>query len=229
MAHIQQSDFIAIVRKHLPAFFAAQRVLEVGSLDINGSIRTHFEGCEYVGADLSAGPGVDIACPGQLLAFPSGHFDVSVSCECFEHNPYWIETFLNMLRMTREGGLVLMSCATTRRREHGTARTDAEASPFTSALGWTYYRNLTEADFVRAIPLANWLDDWFFYASAESYDLYFVGTRKGAGPLPAGLRDSIVARFSPWRTAKSMRRFLKMKVMGDFLSSPIREIVKGRR
>jgi SAM-dependent methyltransferase len=213
----------------LPSFFVVKRVLEVGSLDINGSVRTHFVRCTYTGADLAPGPGVDIACPGQLLGFPSSSFDVSISCECFEHNPYWIETFLNMLRMTRDGGLVLMSCATTRRREHGTARTDAQASPFTAALGWTYYRNLTQRDFERRIPLANWFDDWFFRSSPESYDLYFVGLRKGGGTLPSGLRKAVDARFSPWRNARNLRRYLKMRLFGDFMSSPLREIVKGRR
>jgi SAM-dependent methyltransferase len=210
-----------------PAYFVGRRVLEVGSLDINGSVRTHFEACDYIGADLAEGPGVDIACPGQLLAFPSGHFDVAISCECFEHNPYWVETFINMLRMTREDGLLIVSCATTRRREHGTARTDAEASPFTSALGWTYYRNLTERDVRDRVPLANWLEDFFFIASSESYDLYFVGLRRGV--LPEALRVALSRRFSSWRSVKTIRRRIKMALLGDTLSSPLREIIKGRR
>lgn len=34
-------------------------------------------------------------------------YDITISCNCFEHNPYWRETFLNMHRMTKEGGLCL--------------------------------------------------------------------------------------------------------------------------
>ena len=227
MAHQLQSDFIAIVREHLPEHFVGRRVLEVGSLDINGSVRSHFDDCKYTGADLELGPGVDIACPGQLLEFPSGHFDVAISCECFEHNPYWVETFINMLRMTSPSGIVVMSCATTRRREHGTARTNADASPFTSGRGWTYYRNLTERDVRERIPLANWLEDWLCMASPEGYDLYFVGRR--TGKLPQALRDAMKKRFSPWRSFKMIRRRVKMAVLGDAFSSPLREIVKGRR
>ena len=227
MAHQQQSDFIAIAREHLPEFFVGRRVLEVGSLDINGSVRSHFEGCEYIGADLALGPGVDIACPGQLLEFPSGHFDVAISCECFEHNPYWVETFINMLRMTSASGIVIMSCATTRRREHGTARTNAEASPFTSKRGWTYYRNLTARDVRDEVPLGNWLEDWLCMASPEGYDLYFIGRRRGR--LPQALRDAMRRRFSPWRSLKMARRRIKMALMGDAFSSPLREILKGRR
>ena len=53
MAHHQEFEFIAAVKAALPQFFSGQRVLEVGSLDINGSIRTAFDACDYVGADLS--------------------------------------------------------------------------------------------------------------------------------------------------------------------------------
>jgi SAM-dependent methyltransferase len=227
MAHKEQSEFIAIVRQHMPERFVERRVLEVGSLDINGSVRSHFDRCDYTGADLAPGPGVDIACPGQLLEFPCGDFDVTISCECFEHNPYWVETFVNMLRMTRHVGAVVMSCATTRRREHGTARTNAEASPFTSAKGWTYYRNLTERDVARSVPLANWLADWCFVVAPESYDLYCVGVR--SGNLPHGLRESLEARFSAWHSGKAFRRRVKMAVLVDVLSSPLREILRGRR
>jgi len=33
---------------------------------------------------------------------PANSFDCTISVECFEHNPFWLETFVNMLRMTRE-------------------------------------------------------------------------------------------------------------------------------
>lgn len=229
MAHHQEFEFIAAVKAALPRFFSGQRVLEVGSLDINGSIRTAFEACDYTGADLSPGPGVDIACAGQLLAFPSGHFDVSLSCECFEHNPYWVETWANMLRMTRPGGLVLMSCATTGRREHGTTRSAPESSPFTVEHGWNYYRNLTQADFESRFDLDQWFDGHGFVVSAESFDLYFVGILKGGQPLPATLLPELSRRFSSTRSAKALKRRLKMLVLRNLFSSPPSAYFKGRR
>ena len=105
-----------------PAAFDGACVLEVGSLDINGSVRELFKNCRYVGVDLQLGPGVDLACQGQLVEFPTGHFDTVISAECMEHNPFWRETIANMLRMTRAGGLVLLSCATTGRLEHEIGR-----------------------------------------------------------------------------------------------------------
>jgi SAM-dependent methyltransferase len=229
MAHHQQFEFIDAIKTELPTFFRGRRVLEVGSLDINGSIRSAFEACEYTGTDLSLGPGVDVACPGQMLAFPSQHFDVSVSCECFEHNPYWVETFSNMLRMTRSGGLVLMSCATTGRREHGTTRSAPESSPFTIEHGWNYYRNLGRADFESRFELRRWFSDHEFVVSAESFDLYFVGILKDGPPFPAALGPALRHRFAPSRSAKALKRRLKMLLLGNVLSSPPSAYLKGRR
>ncbi len=157
MAHPEQAEFFSRVRTSYPAAFDGVSVLEVGSLDINGSVRDLFKNCRYVGVDLQLGPGVDLACQGQLVEFPTGHFDTVISAECMEHNPFWRETIANMLRMTRAGGLVLISCATTGRLEHGTTRTNPDASPFTSAQNWDYYRNLTAVDIERALNLqAGW-------------------------------------------------------------------------
>ena len=179
MAHPEQAEFFSSVRAHYPASFDGARVLEVGSLDINGSVRELFADCRYTGVDLQLGPGVDLACQGQLLEFPSGHFDTTISAECLEHNPFWRETVANMLRMTRPGGLVLISCATTGRFEHGTARTNPDASPFTSAEKWEYYQNLTLADIEASLNLAGWLSDWRGWVNFVSRDLYFVGLRRG--------------------------------------------------
>jgi len=220
VAHHQQFEFIDAVKAELPAFFRRRRVLEVGALDINGSIRSAFEDCDYTGTDLSIGPGV---------AFPSQHFDVSLSCECFEHNPYWVETWSNMLRMTRPGGLVLMSCATTGRREHGTTRSAPESSPFTIEHGWNYYRNLTQTDFESRLELGRWFSDHAFVVSAESFDLYFVGIMKEGPALPPTLVPALRKRFAVTRSAKAMKRRMKMLLLGDALSSPLSAYLKGRR
>lgn len=122
-----------------------------------------------------------------------------ISLECFEHNPFWTETFLNMLRLTRGDGLLLMTCATTGRREHGTSRRAPESSPFTVARGWSYYRNLKRRDFVERIDFAAWFSDWRLIVVHESYDLYFVGMRLGPQrvTLPPAIDAELLMRFSP--------------------------------
>ena len=230
MAHQEQAAFFSEVRAHYPSAFAEARVLEVGSLDINGSVRELFTRCDYTGVDLQLGPGVDLACQGQLVGFSSGHFDTVISAECLEHNPYWRETLANMLRMTRPGGLVLMSCATTGRYEHGTTRTNADASPFTSAAQWDYYRNLKAIDIEGAVHLPGWLSDWGLWTNYLVRDLYLVGLRRGdddgvgngdrGARLNAAMRQAFDTRYAMTASAKALRRGLKARVFGDLMARP---------
>jgi hypothetical protein len=104
VSHPWQLDFVASVKDKHPEFFSNTKVLEVGSLDINGSIRMFFSDCDYTGVDLGPGRGVDLIGKGEELPCPDGSFDVTASCECFEHNEKWVDTFTNMVRMTRPGG-----------------------------------------------------------------------------------------------------------------------------
>lgn len=184
MAHQALLDFLLTLSDDLGEHFRHRRVLEVGSLDINGSVRMVFSDCDYVGLDVAEGKGVDVVCEGQKYDAPDNSFDVVISCEVMEHNPHWQETFRNMIRICRPGGLVIMTCATTGRPEHGTARTDASLSPLTVNLGWNYYLNLRERDFRRAIDLTPSLAVHRFWVNWNHYDLLFAGI-KGAA-LPSG-------------------------------------------
>lgn len=180
MAHEAQRVFFGNVKKQWPEFFDGQHVLEVGSLDINGTVRDFFtNNSTYIGVDVGPGPGVDVVAQGQDLTYDDGEFDVTVSAECFEHNPYWKETFTNMARMTRPGGLVLFTCAGYDRPEHGTARSDVGSSPLTVSLGWDYYRNLAEKDFLQELNMNEYFDDYQFFDNRRDYDLYFAGVRGG--------------------------------------------------
>lgn len=171
MSHQSQLDFVARVRKQFPQYFMSRKVLEVGSLDINGSVRQFFEDCDYTGVDIGEGKGVDLVSKGEDLTFPDNHFDVAISCECFEHNPEWVSTFANMVRMT--SGLIIMTCATTGRPEHGTRRTSPSDAPFCG----DYYRNLTEQDIRDNCDLSKFSLYQFSTCSSPA-DLYFYGLCK---------------------------------------------------
>ncbi len=179
MAHYQQMKFVQDVKSEFPQFFTKATVLEVGSWDKNGSIRAEFPECDYTGVDVVAGPGVDLVCQGQDLTLPDGKFDATVSCECFEHNRQWIETFNNMIRMLKPGGLCLMTCASLGRGEHGTSRRLKDASLTSENSFPDYYRNLEASDFEKNIDLAKHFDDFAFFTNVYSFDLYFVGIKKG--------------------------------------------------
>jgi len=178
VSHSAQIEFVGIAKSLFPAFFERKKVLEIGSLDINGAIRGCFNDCDYIGLDVAPGPGVDVVCEGQKYDIPDASFDVVISCEVMEHNPFWKETVENMIRLLKPGGIMVMSCATTGRPEHGTSRTDVGSSPLTVEKGWEYYRNLSEKDFARAVDFSPFLS-FGFATNWNSYDLYFLGIKRG--------------------------------------------------
>lgn len=209
MAHKQQLEFIANISNTFPDFFVGKHVLEIGSLDINGSIRALFRECDYVGIDVAPGTGVDVVCEGQNYDGLDDSFDVVISCEVMEHNPHWVKTLKNMVRLCRPGGLVVMTCATLGRREHGTARTSPDASPLTVELGWDYYRNLTAFDF-RKEGATKGVSHVFAY-NWESRDLYLVGIKGKATTHELAKLRSIKSSYSKahWTSWRSIRRAVK--------------------
>ena len=170
MSHQQQLDFVQSVKDQLPEYFKGTKVLEVGSLNINGSVRQFFEPDQYIGCDLGEGAGVDIVCRGHELPYPNESFDVVISCECFEHDRHWDKTFQKMVDLVRKGGLVIFSCATIGRPEHGTTRTSPADAPFTN----DYYRNLREEDFNQ---FKSSFDSYKFSQCLRPRDLYFWGLK----------------------------------------------------
>ena len=176
MAHKEQSDYIASLQAKFPLAFSGERTLEIGSLNINGTVRNAFTSGEYVGVDVGNGPGVDVVVSGHEYNSDK-LFDCCISCECFEHNPFWKETFLNMIRLCKSGGLVVFTCATTGRPEHGTERSTPQDSPLTIAKGWSYYRNLTKEDFQAVFNFDLLFTDWQFSVNEQACDLYFYGVK----------------------------------------------------
>jgi SAM-dependent methyltransferase len=180
MAHAEQTGFIRLMRDLV--FPSSGNVLEIGSYQVNESVslRSIFSGCSYIGVDLVEGPGVDVVASGHDVDLASNSFDVTLSAECFEHNPLWRETFANMYRMTKPGGIVIITCASRGRVEHGTARSvKPNYSPGTTAVGWDYYMNLTQEDFERCFDVPDMFSDHHFYNVESSHDLYFFGIKRG--------------------------------------------------
>lgn len=141
MAHPQQVNFCLRIKHRWPHLFENKRVLDCGSLDINGNNRYLFSGGSYIGIDLFAGPNVDTV---SLIHEYSGEFDVVISTECFEHDANFDKTFQRMIEMLSPTGLLLFTCATKGRPEHGTIGHEEYASPGTN----NYYRNIDPAEVV---------------------------------------------------------------------------------
>lgn len=91
---------------------AGRDVLEVGSLDVNGSVRPMVEARgsrSYVGVDVVQGPGVDRVVDAADLEATFGRdaFDVVVSTECLEHVEDWRIAIANMVAVLRPGGVLV--------------------------------------------------------------------------------------------------------------------------
>ena len=223
MAHYSQLQFFESVRSFFPDRFTQSRVLEVGSLDINGSVRTLFDGCEYVGVDVDAGPGVDLIGQGQDLEFPSNEFDVTISGEVMEHNPFWVETLANMFRMTCRGGLVIVSCASKGRPEHGTDRTSNTDAPL---IPWDYYKNLNIADLSSAFDFSLWFDDWLAVVNWDSYDIYFVALKKGADSRSLSqFRELKSVLYTKFRFGKNVSHYIKY-LLFNFSSNSVEYFIR---
>ncbi|MCW2766595.1 MAG: hypothetical protein JWO11_2554 [Nocardioides sp.] len=193
-------------------------VLEIGAYDVNGSVRHIFAAAgSYTGVDLVEGPGVDVVSYGHRVAFLDGAYDVTLSGECFEHDLHWRDTFANMVRGTRPGGLVVFTCASVGRPEHGTQRTKPQDSPGTQSEDLDYYRNLTRGDFEESLPLEEWFSDFRFWYLPTSFDLYFAGVRAGA------VAGAATARLPKTDEVENLRKL--MPPLHKALRLPLRAMI----
>ncbi len=85
------------------------RVLDVGSQDVNGTLRPFAFGTSYIGVDLAPGPGVDIVIQPGRLPFADHTFDLVVSTSCLEHDPMFWVTFAEMTRVMKRDGFLYVS------------------------------------------------------------------------------------------------------------------------
>lgn len=172
--HTEVMDFIAKIKAEHPHFFKNKIVLEVGSLDLNGSPRQFFDDCLYTGIDLGEGNGVDAVCHVTDMPFENGGFDVIVSTEALEHDRRWNASLRKMYGLTKKDGLIIVTCAGPEREEHGTVNHSGADSPFTN----DYYGNISMQDFRRV------LDNMIGFSSYElrycrgQQDLMFWGIKK---------------------------------------------------
>jgi SAM-dependent methyltransferase len=87
------------------------RVLEIGSLNVNGSLRDHaLPEYEYTGVDIEPGDGVDIVLQdANSLPFPAEHFDAILASSVFEHAAFFWILFIEMTRVCKLGGFIYLN------------------------------------------------------------------------------------------------------------------------
>lgn len=142
-----------------------KRILEIGALDVNGSVRPILESMRpssYLGIDIAPGKGVDEICDiyDIIKRYGPMSFDVVVSTELLEHVKDWRAGIGNIKKILSPDGIVLI---TTR-------------SPGFAYHGWPY-------DFWRfeRSDMQNIFDDFIIekLESDESAPGIFLMARKG--------------------------------------------------
>lgn len=184
--HDEAKSYVETVRDKFPERFKGQKVLEVGSLDVNGTPRELFTDCDYTGIDLIEGYGVDAIAAAHSYIRPR-EFDVVVSTEMLEHDEHWAQSLKQMFENLKPGGLMIVTCAGPKRPEHGTKATEMYSSPATP----DYYRNISDEDFMSLLPMDLWSDAELRYGR-DGEDLYFYGVKvsllKADGGIPSSFR-----------------------------------------
>jgi len=177
MAHHSQQVFCSSVRQRYPDKFHDCSVLDVGSLDINGNNRYLFTGnFTYIGIDIGPGPNVDVISKAHEYN-PGKQFDVVVSTECFEHDPFWKDSLKKCVELTKSGGIFLFTCAYYNREEHGTKRTNTVvAAPHVVEQFGDYYKNLGPAEVYEALDCNTLFTEYF--CAPHMSDLHFWGLKK---------------------------------------------------
>ena len=91
-----------------------KKVLEAGSRNVNGSIRSIIEPLQpssYLGIDMEDGIGVDRICNicELVTEFGENYFDVILSTSTLEHVEDWRYAILNLKRVLIPGGMMVIT------------------------------------------------------------------------------------------------------------------------
>lgn len=142
--HDQVRDFLRRVRARWPEAVDGAAAVEFGAYNVNGSAREVLDASSLVsplspltpspnsgrggasswlGVDWRPGPGVDVVCLAHEFRPTTDDgrpltFDLAVSTEMLEHDPFWRESLRRMIEVVRPGGCVLLTCAGPGRAAH---------------------------------------------------------------------------------------------------------------
>lgn len=170
MAHKSQIEFCQSVKKKFPDYFRDKRVLDAGSMDINGNNNYLFGGCNLTRIDLGKGSNVDIICPVHKYR-PGILFDCIISTEMLEHDKYYKKSLKSIFNLLKNNGLLILTAAANERKEHGTRRTDVRSSPFTL----DYYKNVTREMILESMDMREFKE---FSLIIDERNINFWGIKK---------------------------------------------------
>lgn len=92
-------------------------VCEIGSRNVNGSVRHLFPRVSYVGIDIREGDGVDIVADGATWT-SDRCFDLVLCTETLEHATDPMALARNLVALCKRGGVILVTAAAMDREPH---------------------------------------------------------------------------------------------------------------
>lgn len=117
--NILDKNFIVRAKNRFPEFFKEKKILEIGSLDVNGNLWDSFDDCQMTGVDWVAGQNVTVVTKAHETQFDNDSFDVLMSVNHLEHDPIWEESLGHNLPSLKTGGLILLRWAGMGSGRHG--------------------------------------------------------------------------------------------------------------
>jgi SAM-dependent methyltransferase len=154
-------------------------VVELGSQDVNGSIRPIFSDnplISYTGIDYAKGKGVDIVMADPYkIPLPDNSADIIVTSSCFEHiEMFWV-MYLELMRVLRPAGLLYVSAPSNSGKFH---RHPVDCWRFNSDAGralakWGKYNGYNCA-LVESFIGTKMADVWFDFTSVFIKDERFI-------------------------------------------------------
>jgi SAM-dependent methyltransferase len=183
-------------------------ILDVGSMDVNGSYRPLFDdpSWTYTGADVEAGDGVDVVLQDAYSwGFPARSFDVVVSGQALEHIAFPWVSMLEIHRVLRPGGLACL-VAPASGMEH---RYPIDC--------WRFYTDgmlslALWADLEPLFATTNWADEQWSDNSNEWHDSVLIARRPVRGPvrgLVGGVKRRLVRLVSGRQAERSARILMR--------------------
>jgi len=115
MAHPSQQNFCSKIKETFPEYFNNVKVLDIGSLDINGNNRHLFNNSKYIGIDRNDGLNVSITTDFLNYDCPNDYFDIVISTESLHEDDTYDETIKKIINVIRPGGAFLLTVASDKR------------------------------------------------------------------------------------------------------------------
>jgi len=146
-------------------------VLDVGGRDINGSIHSFLQDSTLFISDIIDDEGVAyvVDFSDYDAVYNLGlidKFDICISTEVLEHSENWRGIVQNMVSATKNGGWVLITCATDGRSRHSAIDGHLLEEHETE-----YYQNVSESDFISCVSGLD-VAVRLFEINEDSCDLY---------------------------------------------------------